>query len=140
MWQNYRNGKEYFKIECEKAIDDNRIKEFEYSFRSSVEHYYPQHPIDSNMGLEGEDKKWLDNFGNLCLISSNKNSRLSNFMPNAKKEYYQNSLSIDSLKQRIMMEYSSWDINGGKNRNEIKEHGDMMKKLLFDGKPTENPI
>lgn len=131
LWQNYRNDKEYFKIESEKAIDDNRIKEFEYTFRSSVEHYYPQHPIDSNMELKGADKKWLDNFGNLCLISSSKNSRLSNYMPNAKKDHYQSSLSIDSLKQRIMMEYASWDTNGRNNKNEIEEHGNMMRKLLM---------
>ena len=69
------------------------------TFRSSVEHYYPQHPIDENLILQGQDADWLDNFGNLCLISGNKNSRLSNFMPTAKKDYYTGSPTIDSIKQ-----------------------------------------
>ena len=73
-----------------------------------------------NFKLKGKDKDWLDNFGNLCLISRSKNSRLSNFMPAAKKEYYTGSPTIDSIKQRIMMEYEQWDTNGSNNINEIK--------------------
>ena len=77
-------------------------------------------------------KKRLNNFGNLCLISNSKNSRLSNYMPNAKKEHYQNSPTIDSIKQRIMMEYLDWDTLGANNINEIDEHANKMKKLLID--------
>lgn len=124
LWQDYRADKNYFKIKKEQPFEDNRVKDFEYTFRSSVEHYYPQHPIDENLILQGENTKWLDNFGNLCLISGNKNSRLSNFMPVAKKDYYSGSPTIDSIKQRIMMEYEDWSIN------EIEKHHDMMIKLL----------
>ena len=106
------------------------MKDFEYTFRSSVEHYYPQHPIDENLILKGQDADWLDNFGNLCLISGSKNSRLSNFMPTAKKDYYTGSSTIDSIKQRIMMEYEHWDTNGSNNHNEIKEHCEKMTELL----------
>ncbi len=133
LWQNYRTkNKEYFKIKKEETISDNRIKDFEYTFRSSVEHYYPQNPIDSNMKLEGEDEKWLDNFGNLCLISGRKNSRLNNFMPTAKKDYYTGSPTIDSIKQRIMMEYEQWDTNGTNNYNEIEEHNKKMIEILTE--------
>ncbi|MDR2408620.1 MAG: DUF262 domain-containing HNH endonuclease family protein [Bacteroidales bacterium] len=121
LWQNYKDNKEYFKIKSDNPFSDNRIENFEYTFRSSVEHYYPQSPIDTNRKLQGDI---VDNFGNLCLISSSKNSRLSNYMPNAKKEHYNNSQTIDSIKQRIMMEYENWDIN------EIKEHGNRMKKVF----------
>lgn len=124
LWQDYRADKNYFKIKKEQPFEDNRVKDFEYTFRSSVEHYYPQHPIDENLILQGENAKWLDNFGNLCLISGSKNSRLSNFMPVAKKDYYSGSPTIDSIKQRIMMEYEDWSIN------EIGKHNDMMIKLL----------
>lgn len=96
---------------------------FEYTFRSSVEHYYPQNPIEGNPVIES---KYLDNFGNLCLISRSKNSRLSNYMPQAKKEHYQNSTSIDSIKQRLMMKYEHWNIN------EIESHGKEMKELLLN--------
>lgn len=130
LWQDYRSDKNYFKIKNGQAFTDNRVKDFEYTFRSSVEHYYPQHPIDENLILKGQDANWLDNFGNLCLISGSKNSRLSNFMPTAKKDYYTGSSTIDSIKQRIMMEYENWDTNGTNNHNEIKEHSEKMTELL----------
>ena len=130
LWQDYRADKNYFKIKNGQNFTDNRVKEFEYTFRSSVEHYYPQHPIDENLILQGQDANWLDNFGNLCLISGSKNSRLSNFMPTAKKDYYTGSSTIDSIKQRIMMEYEHWDTNGSNNHNEIKEHCEKMTELL----------
>ena len=130
LWQNYMKGeREYFKVKNEQAFEDVRIKNFEFTFRSSVEHYYPQHPIDENLILKGEDE-WLDNFGNLCLISRSKNSRLSNFMPAAKKDYYSGSPAIDSIKQRIMMEYDQWDTNGTNNHNEIEEHSKKMIEIL----------
>lgn len=130
LWQNYRADKKYFKIKNGHVFSDNRVKDFEYTFRSSVEHYYPQHPIDENLILQGNDAVWLDNFGNLCLISGSKNSRLSNFMPVAKKDYYTGSTTIDSIKQRIMMEYEHWDTNGTNNHNEIQEHSEKMIELL----------
>jgi len=131
LWQDYRADKNYFKIKNEQqTFADNRVKDFEYTFRSSVEHYYPQHPIDENLILQGQEAEWLDNFGNLCLISGSKNSRLSNFMPTAKKDYYTGSSTIDSIKQRLMMEYQDWDTNGSNNHNEIKEHSEKMTELL----------
>ncbi|WP_019933748.1 GmrSD restriction endonuclease domain-containing protein [Oceanimonas smirnovii] len=79
---------------------DSRINEFEFTFRSSVEHYYPQHPLP---GFDTWDKDDLDSFGNLCLISHSKNSRLSNLMPEAKQSYYKHN-KIDSIKQHLMMQ------------------------------------
>lgn len=104
------------------SIDDNislKINNFKFTFRSSVEHYYPQNP------LSGETLKedMLNNFGNLCLISRSKNSKLSNSLPRAKKEHYINN-DIDSIKQAIMMSYNNW------GKEEIKKHGKEMKKLL----------
>ena len=138
LWLDYRNEKQNFTVEG-KTINDNRIKEFEYTFRSSVEHYYPQHPIEGNISIaltENEQNEgkidWLNSFGNLCLISNSKNSRLSNYMPSAKKEHYNNSPTLDSVKQRIMMEYSAWDICGDNNINEIEDHDIKMKKLIIE--------
>lgn len=130
LWQDYRDKKEYFKVDDKEAFEDKRILDFEFTFRSSVEHYYPQNPIDKSFALTDDDATWLDNFGNLCLISRSKNSRLSNFMPAAKKDYYTGSLTIDSIKQRIMMEYEQWDTNGSNNVNEIKDHYAKMVELL----------
>lgn len=96
-----------------------KIKDFKFTFRNSVEHYYPQHPL-SGETLADKD---LNNFGNLCLISRSKNSKLSNSLPRAKKEHYINN-DIDSIKQAIMMSHKEW------NKNEIDKHGEEMKKLL----------
>jgi hypothetical protein len=123
LWQDYRNEKKYFEVE-NRIINDNTIEQFEYTFRSSVEHYYPRHPIEGNPKIEDQ---WLNHFGNLCLISSSKNSRLSNYMPKAKKDHYK-GLTIDSIKQRIMMEYEQWDTK------EIAEHGNKMTIVIEDGK------
>lgn len=98
-------------------------KKFRFTFRSSVEHHYPQHPSEEH-GLEKLDKKTLDNFGNLYLLSQSKNSRLSNLTPKAKCSYYEKNENYDSLKQAIMMSYDKWE------ENEIKEHGKEMLKIL----------
>lgn len=97
---------------------------FDFSFRSSVEHYYPQNPID---GVKLDDIEVLNSFGNLCLISSSKNSRLSNYLPMAKKDHYK-SVSTESLKLKRMMdltsEESSWD------KTAIKLHQKEIFKIL----------
>ncbi|MDO6803043.1 DUF262 domain-containing protein [Wenyingzhuangia sp. 1_MG-2023] len=93
---------------------------FEFTFRSSVEHYYPQNPISKDHAI---DSSIYDLFGNLCLISSSKNSRLSNHMPLAKMDYY-SKVGTDSLKQQLMMEEDNWE------EKEIKDHTKEMKAKL----------
>ena len=114
---------------------ETEFSNFEYTFRSSVEHYYPKNPIEGNPKIKGN---YLNNFGNLCLISSSKNSRLSNYMPQAKKDHYQNSSTIDSIKQRIMMEitkeHNHWSVS------EIESHGKEMKKILLKDSVTQLKI
>lgn len=104
--------------------EDSIINNFEYSFRSSVEHYYPQTPME---GYKALDDIPLNSFGNLCLISHNKNSRLSNLMPTSKKEYYANN-KIDSLKQYMMMQVPTeqW------NEEAIKKHNEKMINLFLE--------
>lgn len=99
---------------------DKIVTPYEFTFRSSVEHYYPQHP----MGHDPLPPETLNSFGNLCLISHSKNSRLSNFMPESKKEYYRNN-PIDSVKQHLMMKSARWDAGS------IATHYDAMKSVLL---------
>jgi hypothetical protein len=106
---------------------DSYISNFQFTFRSSVEHYYPQNPLEGGVQkLDSvEDVKALNSFGNLCLISRSKNSRLSNFSPLQKKEFYKNN--EDCIKQRIMMnkyDAASW---GPKS---IMEHEEEILSLL----------
>jgi len=110
LWLKHKDSDQIGKI----------ISTYEFTFRSSVEHYYPQHPLPGHPPLQQET---LNSFGNLCLISHGKNSRLSNFMPQAKKEYYQKN-PIDSVKQYLMMQEASWDASS------IQNHYDEMVKVL----------
>lgn len=95
--------------------------QFEFAFRTSVEHYYPQQPME---GITNLDKDILNSFGNLCLISSSENSRLSNLTPEAKKSFYLKQ-GNQSLKQKIMMEnYEKW------GEDNIKDHKNNMLRIL----------
>lgn len=98
-------------------------KNFRFSFRSSVEHHYPQNPSQDSR-LDKLDTNVLDNFGNLYLLSQSKNSRLSNLPPNLKRQYYEKEVTYDSLKQAIMMNYPNW------TESEIKDHEEKMLKIL----------
>ena len=97
---------------------------FEFILKSSVEHYYPQNPVLESNRLPQDQ---LDKFGNLCLLTRSKNSKLSNAMPNNKKEHYASpDVNVDSIKQQIMLNFATWNVK------EIDEHGKEMKKLLLD--------
>lgn len=100
---------------------DSIVKAYEFTFRSSVEHYYPQHPLPGHDVLPSDV---LNSFGNLCLISHSKNSRLSNFMPEAKRQHYNNN-TIDSVKQHLMMKVKPWDTNA------ISKHYDDMNAVIL---------
>lgn len=109
---------------------DSVVKEFEFTFRSSTEHFYPQHPMEGHPPLQSE---FLHKFGNLCLISHSKNSRLSNFPPKAKLAHFSAAIkqkSIDSLKLYEMIKLL--EDNNAWGEDEIEEHGQEMLKLLFN--------
>jgi hypothetical protein len=105
------------------------VNKFEFTFRSSVEHFYPQHPMD---GYQPLAKEPLNTFGNLCLISHSKNSRLSNFDPKLKLGHFQQEIEsgkIASLKLhemiKLMEKRKKWDKPG------IGHHEGMMLKVLL---------
>lgn len=104
------------------------ITQFEFTFRSSVEHFYPQHPIDGHRKLAGKD---LHSFGNLCLISHSKNSKLSNLSPTAKCDHFKAAIDakrIDTLKLYEMIELTNdaqkW------TETEIETHEKAMLEIL----------
>lgn len=111
-------------IQKNETLKIENINQFEFSFRSSVEHFFPQHP-KQGADLEVVSKEMLDNFGNLCLISRNKNSELSNYSPKAKAEHYSKSTTIESLKQLLMIQQKDkWD------EDAIIEHQEKMISIL----------
>ncbi|MFM5247866.1 DUF262 domain-containing protein [Aeromonas caviae] len=120
LWVTNRNQ--------DKDRDMELYRRFEFTFRSSVEHFSPQHPMD---GYKLVEQSALHSFGNLCLISHSKNSRLSNFQPQQKQEHFEASLAnnqIDSLKLlamvRLMKEKGRWQ------ETEIEEHQEQMLAVL----------
>ncbi len=120
LWVRDRNSDE---VAIKKVVGP-----FEFTFRSSVEHFSPQHPMD---GYKRVDEDSLHAFGNLCLISHSKNSRLSNFQPQQKQEHFAASLAnnqIDSLKLLAMIKLM--EKNKRWTEEEIAQHQEQMLDVL----------
>lgn len=113
------------------SAEMSRVRNFTFTFRNSVEHYYPQQPLSGGPLEESTTlPHGVDSFGNLCLISRSDNSRLSNFLPAAKKEHYRHTNAAESLKQLVMMSYSEW---GPEAPQQIAAHQQQMIELLCRG-------
>ncbi|KGR79178.1 GmrSD restriction endonuclease domain-containing protein [Ureibacillus manganicus] len=104
-----------------------KANEFEFKYRNSVEHFYPQNPNQAENHARLEDK-YLDNFGNLCIMARSHNSLRSNLMPSAKiKEFSSTSQSLKfELMEKLAKQKDDW------NKNEIIQHGNEMKRLLSE--------
>lgn len=111
----------------------NKYKEFEFEFRNSVEHWYPQNPSG---GTFEPWKNGVDQFGNLCIIQRNVNSKFSNMAPEAKKSTFKEMISKGSIKLRLMSELT--EKNGNKTASAYwretayKEHEDEMINILME--------
>lgn len=104
-------------------LDDPAVqRDFEFTFRSSVEHYSPQTPHSGKQPIANDR---LNAFGNLCLISTSNNSRLGNLWPEAKKGYYRDRPLRDSIKQYLMMQVDDW------KEDSIHDHHQAMKRVLL---------
>lgn len=123
LWWKRLSDNESFdgigKKELGKHFDD-----FQFSFRTSVEHYFPQ--TDPSGARKMKD---VDRFGNLCLILPSSNSRLSNYSPQDKKKFYQENNRAESLKQAIMMSYDAWEPEGVGYENILNHEAEMIKVL-----------
>lgn len=71
--------------------------DWQFQFRNSIEHFYPQHPIDGAVWKNHD----LHGFGNLALITVSGNSKFSNLSPLSKIDSYPNLIK-QSLKLTIM--------------------------------------
>lgn len=110
------------------AQEPQKYSKFEFTYRTSVEHFYPQHPMPGYENLKGNG---LDDFGNLCLISRGMNSKFSNNMPKAKLE---NFGKIDEVKNGLSLKLlEMMDVVGEKGEwgsNEIAEFDNYAKEKL----------
>ena len=72
-------------------------QEFKFKFRNSIEHFKPRHDKDGN-----ENPKWVDDLGNLALLSYGTNTKMQNAEPDEKAKHFDKELSGYSLKLQIM--------------------------------------
>ena len=130
IWQHRY---ELFETEEDAAYLDI-VENYVFIRNRSIEHIAPQHPkTESKLqwSESEDDKKLLNSFGNLVMISQGLNSALSNESYEVKTAHVQSyyngakSGSIESLKLLLVHQnYSKWD------REAIKEHGENMYELL----------
>ncbi|WP_339918436.1 DUF262 domain-containing protein [Yeosuana marina] len=106
--------------------DIEGFSSFNFTFKSSIEHHYPQTPPDNHIVLED---KYLHSFGNLSIMSSSKNSRFTNNMPQAKQKNFNIDRTSDSIKMQIMFKITEEDWQ----ENQIVEHGKKMINTLLRG-------
>lgn len=107
-----------------------KYSKFEFSYRTSVEHFYPQNPMP---GYDNLKDKGLDSFGNLCLISRSINSKFSNNMPKAKLDNFglveevRNGLSLKLLEMMdVVKNKGDW------GETEIKDFDKLAKNRILD--------
>lgn len=106
----------------------DRVSEFstfQFQFRNSIEHFFPQHPINGDNSVTVENR---DMFGNLALITVSANSKFSNRFPIEKVEHFP-SIIEQSPKLKVMSDLvkkydRKWD------NDCVKEHHESMLSLL----------
>ena len=103
VWKRKRSKRKNAHTYYELKYPEVRYDDFDFTFRTSVEHFYPRHPKNGVEWERGEDGG-VDNFGNLAILSRSKNSSFSNSLPSAKN--VDNGIlspsSAFSLKLRVM--------------------------------------
>ena len=103
VWEGYKRSKrKNARTDYKLKYPEVRYDDFDFTFRTSVEHFYPRHPKNGEK-WEGEEGGGVDNFGNLAILSRSKNSSFSNSLPSAKNvDNGILSSSAFSLKLRVM--------------------------------------
>lgn len=112
-----------------KDRDNARYRElhfddFDFEFRNSVEHWYPQHPS----GFDSWEQR--DRFGNLCLLPREVNSKFSNANPIA-KQGYNKIIEKGSLKLRLMCKSTTTDDAWKQENGDCAVHEQEMLNLLW---------
>lgn len=105
--------------------------EFDFKFRNSVEHWHPQNLDIHFVGKwnEKELEDGLDGFGNLGIVTTSANSKLSNLAPSTKATDRKDIIEQGSLKLRLMRDIT---IKNGWTYQESKKHQDEMIRLLSE--------
>lgn len=102
-------------------------EKFDFTYRTSVEHFYPQKPMP---GYEPLPTEYLNSFGNLCLISSSMNSKFSNNMPKAKYDNFGSSEEMRSALSLKLQEIMKSVNDGEWEKDQIKAHYEKARERI----------
>jgi len=102
-------------------------EKFDFTYRTSVEHFYPQKPMP---GYEPLPTEYLNSFGNLCLISSGMNSKFSNNMPKAKYDNFGSSEEMRSALSLKLQEMMVSVKDGEWEKDQIKAHYEKARERI----------
>jgi len=116
----YKDGYSYLDKEIIPPMRDD----WQFQFRSSIEHFQPQNPV---VGVDWESDD-LNGFGNLALITVSGNSKFSNLPPAGKISSYP-SIIEQSLKLKIMKELVILDDEGWTEAKASKHKEEMFRVL-----------
>lgn len=108
-----------------------RYQKFEFTYRTSVEHFYPQTPMVGYEVLKQETG--LNDFGNLCLISRGMNSKFSNNMPMAKYKNFANEAVLHELSLKLNEMMDIVKVKGDWGMAEIVDFERHSREVLLDG-------
>jgi len=111
--------------------------DFQFVFRNSIEHFYPQHPdgqIETAYGaLENPADREL--FGNLALLTVRDNSKFTNNPPYLKAEdarVREQSPKLDLMAVAALVDKRAWDSSAIHKHHE--EMLDLLREALTDGR------
>ena len=113
----YRDG---YEDEQKQVI--NKLSNWEFQFRNSIEHFYPRHPLNGDIWDEHGE---VNSFGNLALISVSGNSMFSNRIPEEKSKV--EHIVNQSLKLEIMAHITK---KSGWSKEKVKCHSDEMIAII----------
>lgn len=99
------------------------FEDFKFTYRRSIEHWFPQHP-NSDEIVEKMDDKFLHSFGNLCIITDSQNSKFGNLVPSAKYKQWEGIFNRQSLKLQMMA-----DVTVKNDKWGIREIQSMEKEV-----------
>lgn len=104
-----------------------RREKFRFTFRNSIEHFYPQ-SIDVEQSGSAVSADRINRLGNLALVTVSANSKFSNSLPAVKAEAYAKTIELQSPKLELMAERArsgrSWDDSA------VDAHHEEMVTLL----------
>lgn len=111
------------------TIFNKKIDPFEFKYWNSVEHHMAKEWAERNK-IEGKDD-FIDNLGNLCLISKNANSRLSDRDVKEKVETFGTG-NLGANRQIMYNETKNADGTYDWTKEKIKKHYNEILSLLSE--------